>query len=127
MSSRLTPKPRVPLFGSAATLALAAVGASGCVVIVEPPMHVDDDAAVPADAYTPPPMPPPDAGADAPAPPRDAPMVDGLVVPVDAADPPPPMPPPTDAAVDPDTGAIPPMPPPMPPPPVPPPMPAPKG
>lgn len=130
MTSRLSPKPRVPLFSSglaAAGVALA-VSMGGC-----------GDAMGAGDAgidSTVPPMPPPE---DTGTPPRDGPMslhdtgtdaamvpmVDGSLEPVDAAEPPPmpPMPAPLDAAEDPDAGVIAPMPPPMPPPMDPPPMP----
>lgn len=130
MSSRLTPKPRTPVFTSAlgsAAVVVAAITASGCGAA---PMPAPVDAG--ADAYVPPPMPmPTDAGSDGAV----APAVDAQLPPVDAAEPPP-MPPPVDAgpepdaAMDPDTGAIAPMPPPMPPPmipPMPPPMPDPKS
>lgn len=138
MTSRLTPKPRTPVLASAlgSAVVVAAITTSGCVAPMPPPHDAG------ADAYVPPPMPPPmDAGDDAavaPMPPGDTglvPMVDGSLPPVDAGSPPP-MPPPLDAgpepdaAMDPDTGAIAPMPPPMPPPmipPMPPPMPDPKS
>ncbi len=129
MTSRLTTKPRVPLFSTglaAAGVALAATSGGCGDGMGSLDAGVDSTVA---------PMPPPqDTGplVDAPmtidAMPSDAarvPMVDGSLEPVDAGDPPPmpPMPPPLDAADDPDGGVIAPMPPPMPPPMDPPPMP----
>jgi hypothetical protein len=126
MTSRLTSKPRVPLFstGLAAASVALAVTTSACGEpagvadagrdVTAAPMPPPQDAASPMlDAYL--------EVVDA----RVAPMVDGSLEPVDAAEPPPmpPMPAPLDAAEDPDAGVIAPMPPPMPPPMDPPPMP----
>lgn len=131
MTSRLTPKPRVPLTSSVAATGVAlALTAAGC---SSPPMPPPDAFSAPMvdggnpeliDAYVPPPMPPPlDAGdlPDSAPMPHDTgtvPMVDGALPPVDAAELPP-MPPPMPDPGDPDSGVIPPMPPPMPPPPMP--------
>ena len=126
MTSRLTSKPRVPLFSSglaAASVAIA-LSATGC------------GDATGSDAGIDAPMPPAE---DTGTPPRDGPMVDsslesvdaalvpmvdGSLGPVDAGDLPP-MPPPLDAAMERDANVIGPMPPPMPPPMDPPPMPPP--
>ena len=138
MTSRLTSKPRVPLFSSslaAASVAIA-LSATGCGDGTASDAGIDGNIA---------PMPPPE---DTGTPPRDGPMVvdssvesvdaalvpmvDGSLGPVDAGELPP-MPPPLDAAMEPDANVIAPMPPPMPPPmdpppmPPPPPMPAPKS
>jgi hypothetical protein len=109
--SRLTPRPRTPLFtpaGAALSATLALV--PGCPAPMPVPTIPDSggvDAPPPMPADAPPPM-PADTGVDVPS----SPMPDASF----DAPPPPPMPPPMPGDAGPDAPVIAPMPPPMPPP-----------